>query len=368
MKKIIIYFPYEITEPKSGSMVRPRKMLEGFKEYCELNKFELIAIHGESKSRKQKVKTLIETVNPDDILFAYMENSTLPYWLTDRDHLPRNPFVELKFFKHLKKHNIPVGLFYRDIYWKFDEYPLTGLKRFIMKSIYQLEMKVYNKYISHFYLPSKFMNEYTGFPEERVSSLPPAGNKNQCQTTDNTSLNLIYVGGISERYGFKELILSAENVVHKGHNLTLHVVCREAEYSIWTEFMEQYRDKEWLKIYHASGSELSAIYEKSNVGIIPIQKNIYNDFAVPVKLFEYMSYGKPMIATNCNAQSEIVKENNIGIVIEPSTQGLEEGIQYFLDNQKRAQYQLNVQQALNEKHCWLHRAEQVANDLTKESV
>ena len=368
MKKIIVYFPYEIKEPKSGSMVRPQKMLNAFYEYCELKQYELIAIHGESNVRKQKVKTLINTIDPSEILFAYMENSTLPYWLTDADHIPRNPFVEINFFKFLKKNNIPIGLFYRDIYWKFDEYPLKGIKRWIMKSIYKLEMKVYNKYIDKYYLPSEMMNEFVQFPNNLVSSLPPAGNQLMLQQNDNSALNIIYVGGISERYGFKDLIMAVNNMVNKGHRLHLNLVCREEEYEQWHEFMKAFANTNWLDVYHASGSQLDEIYAKSNIGIIPIQKNTYNDFAVPVKLFEYMSYGKPIIATDCNAQAEIVNGSDIGIVVPPSIQGLEEGIEFFLKSERRIEYTEKVQKALLEKHSWLHRIEKVANELTEESV
>jgi len=151
LNKVLVYFPYPLREANSGSAVRPLKMLQAFREYTNKNGLELIEIHGDSKERKKRVKEFKSKVNPNDVLFCYMENSTLPFWLTDKDHFPRTPLLEISFFRYLKQYSIPLGLFYRDIYWKFDDYALKGYKRRIMRIIYRAEHSIYKKYVSQFF-------------------------------------------------------------------------------------------------------------------------------------------------------------------------------------------------------------------------
>lgn len=368
MKKVIFYLPYELRSAKSGSGVRPQKILKAFQEYTSINGLELIEIHGNSVERKKKIKEFKSKVNPNDVLFCYMENSTLPYWLTDQDHIPRTPFLEYLFFEYLKKNRILIGLFYRDVYWKFDEYSLKGLKRIIMRSIYRIEHLIFNKYGDHFFLPSNEMNKYVDFPHEVTSNLPPGG-ENLIKPTDcNVKLNIIYVGGISERYGLKEMLEAVALSYISNKNLVLHLVCREEECKDYELIFDKYKNQPWLNIYHAHGEQLAEIYTQADIAIIPIQKNIYNDFAVPVKLFEYMSYGLPIISTNCDAQSAIVKEFNIGVVVDDSAEGLKEGIEFFLSESNRKNYSENVELALLEKNMWIHRVEKIASVLKRNEI
>jgi glycosyltransferase involved in cell wall biosynthesis len=297
-----------------------------------------------------------------------MENSTLPFWLTDHDHFPRKPFMELRFFKYLKRNNIPCGIFYRDMYWMFDdEYPLQGYKRKIMRSIYKLEYKLYKTYFSNFFLPSMEMNDYIKFPERKTSSLPPGGENLLDYSKDNhTGLNIIYVGGISVRYGLLKMLEAINQVYEKNRNVKLHLVCRKEEYVQNEEIFNKFKDNEWLTVYHANGEKLKEIYKKADLGIIPIEKNTYNDFAVPVKLFEYISYGLPIIATNCNAQTKIINEDNLGLITEDSSEDIARKIQLLMDEELRSKLKENVSKTLLSKHLWLHRAEMIYYELLGE--
>lgn len=368
LNKIIVYFPYPFRIQQSGSQVRPVKMLEAFNQFGTDNGIEVICINGESKERQEMINEIYQKVNPKSILFCYMENSTLPFWLTDFDHIPRKPFLDIKFFRYLKKHRVPLGIFYRDIYWKFDdEYPLKGIKKAIMQNIYKIEKKVYERYASHFFLPSLQMNKYVDFDSNRTYSLPPGGEVhrlNKIKRSNGDLLDVIYVGGISERYGLQVMLESFDIINQNTQKANLLLVCRKNEYEEHKKVVEKYKKCRWLKIYHAFGEDLIPIYQQADVGIIPIQKNTYNDFAVPVKLFEYLSFGLPIIATNCNAQAEIILNNGLGIVTKPDSHSLVQAIETLMDSERLNDYERNVQEYLMNKGLWIHRVEEVFNILT----
>lgn len=366
MKKILIYFPFPKRDMKSGSAVRPQKIINAFIDFGKGNQIEIIEIYGDSKERKRKLKEIYNNYNAHDILYCYMENSTLPIWLTDEDHIPRSPLLEWRFFKYLKKNRIPIGLFYRDAYWNFnDEYPLKGIKRKLMQTIYKIELSLYKNYIDHYFLPSMEMNKYINFPLNRTTNLPPAGEvlKNY-KYSNQKELSIIYVGGISERYGLKEM-LEAVYEYSKNNKVQLHLVCRKNEYEERSYIFNKYINNDWLKIYHSHGKSLQSIYSKANVAISPIKKNQYNDFAVPVKIFEYMTYGLPQIVTNCDAQANIIEKDNLGIIVEDNVAGLLKGLEFFSNCSLRKDYNERINKSLQKNHLWIRRIEKINSILTK---
>src|SRR5579875_2498271 len=125
---IVIYFPFSVRDNLNvGSSIRIEKMRTYFREFCNLRSIELLEISGEQRERRKKIK-IIKSIKPKNILYCYSEFQNIPLVLSNKNHIPTDLFVDLDFFSYLKRNNIPVGAFYRDIYWKFDDmYPLKGI-------------------------------------------------------------------------------------------------------------------------------------------------------------------------------------------------------------------------------------------------
>jgi glycosyltransferase involved in cell wall biosynthesis len=79
----------------------------------------------------------------------------------------------------------------------------------------------------------------------------------------------------------------------------------------------------------------------------------YQD-ALPVKLFEFMAAGIPVIASNLRLQKQIVKENNCGIVVDIfNTEAVQEAILFLMNNPEQAKAMgNNGRQAVEEKFSW----------------
>ena len=363
MKKVIVYYPFPILNQKSASYVRPLKMIEAFKKMGEQLNFEVMDIFGEGRERKQQLKKLQDTVNPDDLLFCYMENNTTPFWLTDRDHIPRNLIFDHYFFHYLKSNHIPIGIFYRDIYWKFDSFN-NGFSSVILKKVHQMELSVFKKFATKIYLPTESMNQYVQVSKQQLGVLPPGGENFILEKETNKSmLTVIFVGGVSKRYGTDKLLQALDIVNKEKKQIHLILVCREHDFASFKETYSFDYNRTDLEIHHKSGEELKELYRRSDVGIIPTQKNVYNDFAIPVKLFEYLSYRLPIITTNGREKAKIVESNKVGFVVEDSIDGLVEGFKHFLSIDIEKTYKDNIEQALLNKHQWTHRAKAVYDDL-----
>lgn len=148
--------------------------------------------------------------------FVYVEQDFTNF-LNDEHHLPLRPFLEVSLFSLCKKKNIPICLFYRDIYWLFPEYRelLIFYKRFYAQVFYFLELFLFKKYVDIIYVPSLKMAEYIPIiPRHNFKELPPGCEvkypkvnlrEDKLYFKANYKLTLIYVGGIGIHYQMHEL-------------------------------------------------------------------------------------------------------------------------------------------------------------------
>lgn len=285
---------------------------------------------------------------------CYIESPTYPILLND-DYI---------LLKKIHEKNIPTGYFYRDFYRKF---PILFPKRkgFInrIKEMYLDYMQKKTdralKDIDIIYLPSVEASYLFDFNDMRA--LPPAG-ENCLLNNRKTNYTCIYVGGISKIYGFEFLINSFELLYAKDKRYKLILVCRSKE---WEEIRDKYKDYEWLDVHHASGKELTEYYSNATIALMPKPSNEYNELAISVKLFEYMSYGLPVVAISNKATDSIIKSEKIGITTKPNINEYADAIEKLAtDKNLYNSIVNNVKKSLLIKNLWIHRVNTIINDLS----
>jgi glycosyltransferase involved in cell wall biosynthesis len=95
----------------------------------------------------------------------------------------------------------------------------------------------------------------------------------------------------------------------------------------------------------------------STLAISPLRVNPYNDLAMPVKLFDYMSFGRPLVVTTCHDTAALVNELEAGLVVEDTVDSLAQGIIRLLEAPGlAARLGRNGYQAIQTAHSWPHRA------------
>lgn len=105
---------------------------------------------------------------------------------------------------------------------------------------------------------------------------------------------------------------------------------------------------------HVSRSVVRDVLSKSKAGIVtylPLPNHIN---AQPNKLFEYMSSGVPVIASNFPLWREIIEDNKCGIVVNPQDeQEIANAINYILSHNDEAESMgSNGRRAVREKYNW----------------
>ena len=315
-KKMIFHIPVPLDENAvSASGIRPLKMIKGFKEAG----FEVDVVSGNAKERKAKILEIVNKIkNGEKYDFCYSESSTMPTLLTDRHHLPLHPFVDFGFFKELKRNNIPIGLFYRDVYWAFDLYKksIPTLKRVFAVHFYKYDLKQYDKFVDTLFLPSLKMLQYIpgGVKIPNVQPLPSG-----CEIYDqieekngHSGLNILYIGGITQPlYDLTPLI----EAVRGRKMLNLTVICRKNEYDSMKDFYKMESEPN-ISVIHGSGEIVKESYKKADVFANLRVFDEYLKFAMPFKLFETVSYCVPVVASPGTAVADFVENNNAGWVVD----------------------------------------------------
>lgn len=362
MNKIIFHHPLPISSnPKYSSGIRPPLMLRAFQNIG----YQVDVVSGYALKRKKSIKSILNNINNNKYDFCYSESSTMPTLLTEINHLPLYPLLDFNFFKLLKLKNIPIGLFYRDIHWQFKELnnKLSFWKRIIRLPFYHYDLLKYSKYVSVLFLPSLKMADH--IPKKykfiKIIDLPPGCNLynlNNFYLIDNNKyyLNLLYVGGVSPpTYNLTPLF----NVVKNYNKLKLTVICRELE---WRKIKDFYKIEDCLNIHirHLEGDDLSDYYLKADIFPIILKNYEYHNFAMPLKLFEALSYAIPIITFNGTVLSDFVANNKIGWVVNNESE-----LSFLLNNIIKDRSQIlqlkNHIKKIRHNHTWECRAQKVAN-------
>lgn len=363
-KRCIFHIPNHLDPNRaSASQIRPKKMIRAFEEIG----YTVDVIQGYGKERKKQIRKIKKNIkNGIDYKFLYSESSTMPTLLTEKDHMPIYPFLDFGFMKYIKKRGIKIGLFYRDIYWRFPKYrkTVTGIKYKFAVLMYQYDLKKYRKLLDRFYIPTKRMYQYLNkeIPEGMIDILPSGceydKSKWEEQKEKNKSLTLLYVGGLGGQYRIHKVL----EAVSELPEIELIVCCRENEWEQEKENYERFLQKN-IHICHEKGDGLDKLYKIADIGLVYFEFDRYMEIAMPYKVFEYLGHGIPMISSDELAVGDFVKEKNVGWTIPYDAACLHKLLQKLLNDQKEVSQKKVQSRILAAKNTWINRAKKVENDL-----
>jgi glycosyltransferase involved in cell wall biosynthesis len=106
-------------------------------------------------------------------------------------------------------------------------------------------------------------------------------------------------------------------------------------------------------IAHAEVPEMLSIADLAVVPAAPVPAS-HGGTGTPLKLFEYMAAGKPIVATALNQAAEVIRENHNGLLVEAGdVNGFAEAIVTLLsDPGERVRLGQNARQQAIELHSW----------------
>ncbi|RZU99605.1 glycosyltransferase [Spiribacter vilamensis] len=364
--RILFHHPLPLNEQaKSASGIRPLCMLKAFRD----SGYQVDLVTGYSTERSRTIKEIKKNVRAGTQYdLVYSESSTMPTALTDRHHLPLRPFMDFAFLSFCRRHGIPIGLFYRDIYWRFDNYGegVNALKILMARAFYWVDLYAYQKTVARLYLPSVEMGKYVPLVNpDRFTALPPGhgsiSSSNELDVSERLSgegpLRLFYVGGMSSHYQMHVLF----EVVSRIAGVELTVCTREAE---WQAVGNEYPPLPAnIQIIHESGEAMEGYLRAADLAVLFVRPQEYREFAAPVKLYEYLGHRKPIIASQGTLAGRFVEENAVGWTIPYEDNALQNLLENLLTQPERIEKVARRASSIAEDHTWQVRARQVIDEL-----
>jgi glycosyltransferase involved in cell wall biosynthesis len=152
---------------------------------------------------------------------------------------------------------------------------------------------------------------------------------------DARPLNVLYVGSIAKVRGVVENITAFNYVRHENCRLVL-----AGSFESESLLSECKKLQSWKNVDHlgwVDRDQLKLIFSSARIGLVLIHpiKNYLESY--PVKLFEYMSAGLPVIASDFPLWRQIIDGAKCGILVNPGKpKEIAKAVDWLCDNPKEA--------------------------------
>jgi glycosyltransferase involved in cell wall biosynthesis len=128
---------------------------------------------------------------------------------------------------------------------------------------------------------------------------------------------LLYLGDTHLRRGLQTAILAVDFLKDKIPNLKLVIVGKNTTDVILKKQVENLNLNNFVDFEGWQDVSLFQSYIlSSNVCISPLHRNLQHDVAYANKIFQYMSFAKPLLVSNATAQKKLVEKYQTGLVHE----------------------------------------------------
>jgi len=166
---------------------------------------------------------------------------------------------------------------------------------------------------------------------------------------------ILYLGDTGLRRGLQTAIESLTILKNKIPTLKLVIVGSNTTDIV---LKKQVKDLGLIKYVDFEGWQNVKLFPSyivsSEVCISPLNRNIQHDVAYANKLFQYMSFSKPVLVSNATAQKNVIERTNSGLVhLEKNVEDFSEKVmQLYVDKKLRDTFGENGKRFVEEEFNW----------------
>lgn len=183
-----------------------------------------------------------------------------------------------------------------------------------------------------------------------INNFPLVNELNNYSPWENKKNEVAYIGGITKIRGIEQILEALDLTTGIKLNLGGEFGNQQLESDVKAL-------KGWRNVKHLgflSRNEVFNILERSRAGLVTFLPAPNHIDAQPNKMFEYMSAGIPVIASNFPLWREIIEGNDCGLCVEPLNPGaISKAIQYLNDFPEESKRMgENGKKAVLERYNW----------------
>ncbi len=167
-----------------------------------------------------------------------------------------------------------------------------------------------------------------------------------------------YVGAFVRWHGVDLLLESFRDLFRKNKDLRLLLVGDGVTFGMTKDFARAHGlDSCIIMPGRVEHDEVSSYIDDMDICVIPDS----NEYGSPMKLFEYMARGKPVVAPRLLPMVDVIKNGENGILFEPKDKGeLNKALGVLIsDTRTRNKVGESAKNTIFENHTWTKNAEKV---------
>ena len=184
--------------------------------------------------------------------------------------------------------------------------------------------------------------------------------KTDLSREEQSDFILLYMGGITRLRGAVEMVRALEHI-SSDLKIRLELIGKfepphlEAELQALRGY-KRVRFLGWLPWESALKCS-----QRAHIGLVLLHPTPAHINSLPIKMFEYMAVGLPIIASNFPLWKEIVEGNKCGLTVDPlNPKEIAQAIEYLLEHPElRQEMGENGRRAVIEKYNWEQEAEKL---------
>ena len=161
-----------------------------------------------------------------------------------------------------------------------------------------------------------------------------------------------YVGGISEARGIKELVLAVNQTKLEVTLSLAGNIDNASKFAIDLHLIPGWNKVK--KLGFLKRGQIRGLLYESKAGLVTLHPLLNYVDSLPIKMFEYMAAGLPVIASNFPLWKDILLNNQCGICVDPlNTLEIANAIDKInLDSKEALKMGQNGRRAVEEKYNW----------------
>ena len=168
---------------------------------------------------------------------------------------------------------------------------------------------------------------------------------------------LCYIGAIDRVRGIHELLDAL--ILMPDFTLLLAGNYESEEFRKEIEAHNAYKQVEYLG--YLNRPEIMEVLANSSFGMLTLCDTPNHRYSYPIKMFEYMMVGLPIIASNFETWKEIIEKHQVGICVNPESPiAIAEAVKKIFENEDlTTQFSKNGKKAINESFNWESEAKKL---------
>jgi glycosyltransferase involved in cell wall biosynthesis len=326
---------YPLDPPDRAPAVRIRAMAAALGRLTPVT-----VVTGTRAERASRYPTLLAAGTLERMAGVYVETASSMMTVAD-----------WRFLRAVRTARLPLGVYVRDYYQRFpDLYPPRSAKERLMAVGYAATLAAYRRLATVLFVPTEGLGRLVAPGSARL--LPPAGSVLTPPPLTRRPDQLLYVGANGPHDGVELAVAAAERLRAEWPTLRLVLVLRRREAPPDLP--------DFCRLIEASGATLEPWLWSSTLGLIPRRDTAYNRIALPVKLFDYLAHGLPVVTTEPGETARWVVTLGVGLAASDTPVAFAQAVARLLrDPALAARMSERALGAVAQEHNWDRRARTV---------